>query len=180
MSPRGARVTLALLVTSITVVDGAVFCLGRWVNSIQRQELFWVVAEYAQPWATLCLIVAVALAGLAFWHATFAANLGALKRVAWIGFAGLVSFLSAIELGMGIYYDHIRGELRISELMIERAHLEFRHTTDDVFVCADLNGFFTWRLNEHAIYPRFLPLPLDDSALKAKLSSGTCKSFETP
>ncbi|HYQ05040.1 MAG TPA: hypothetical protein VER96_40465 [Polyangiaceae bacterium] len=164
----------------MTVVDVAVFCFGRWINDIQRQELFWVVAEYAQPWATLCFVIVVLLAAFAFWRATFAANLAASKRVAYIGFAGLVSLLSAIELGMGIYYDHIRGEFRISELMLERTHLEFRHTTDDVFVCADLNGFFTWRLNENAVHPRLLPLPLDDGALKAKLSSGTCRGPETP
>lgn len=75
----------------------------------------------------------------------------------------------ALELGMGIDYQQVTGELRISEFLLTRTQLDLPSTPDGVCVRADLGDAWTWKLNEHRVHPKLLPLPLDDAALRQRL-----------
>jgi hypothetical protein len=151
-------------------------CLtGRAFNDLYAREVLWIVAQYraSDVWWSLVLINLVAWAWLAqvvFGGAKVGRPL-ALRSL----LAVAITLLLGLELGMGIYYQQMSGELRIENALFTRAALDFPSTPDGVCVRADLRDRWTWRLNEHSIRPALLPLALDDAKLRSRLlAPGQC------
>ena len=172
---RGRTLAFAAIAALTLLVDVGTFYVCRSANAVRPEFLFWVVGQYAQPWATLLLVVGISLALLAVWYAFFSPQWQASKRIAVVCSALLLGFLLAAELSMGIAYESIAGEFEITEGLFPRTHLQFRSTQDGVCLHADARGFLSWTLNGIAVHPRLLPLPLAASELREKLQRANCE-----
>jgi hypothetical protein len=174
---RRARLALYWVVAAgvVSVCSIGACLTGRAFNDLYAHEVLWIVAQYraSDVWWSLVLINLLAwswLAQLVFWvgKAGWALALRSLLAVA-------ITLPLGLELGMGIYYQQMSGELRIENALFTRAAFDFPSTPDGVCVRADLSDRWTWRLNEHSIRPALLPLVLDDAKLRARLlAPGQC------
>lgn len=139
---------------------------GRALNDVYAEETRWVVAQYRAPEVWLALLAVNV--GAWCWLASHTRASG--RRLAMhVGLMLALTIPLGLELGMGIHYQQLSGELRIHEFLLTRAAVDFQATPDGVCVRADLSDAWTWRLNEHRLHPKLLPLPLDDARLRSRL-----------
>lgn len=155
--------------------DAAAFGAGRFSNALYAEEPLWIVAQYSFPWALGSAMLAT---GLAIGWLVYAAFVRKLSLQSWLlsgTVAAAASSAVCAEAGMGIYYQQVTGEFRITELVFSRTALQFPSSQDGVCLHAELRSSFVWSLNGTLVHPRLLPLPLDDERLRARLlAPGAC------
>jgi hypothetical protein len=145
--------------------NSAVCAAGRLLNQTYARETLWIVAEYRSSGVWGSLLAANLLVGWWLWRCSKRG--GALLVCTLTAIA--VTFPLGLELGMGVYYQQVTGELRIAEFVFTRTALDFPASPDGVCVRAKVDDPWIWKLNEHRVYPRLLPLPLDDAKLRLRL-----------
>lgn len=175
-----ARKTAFALITAFTIsADVYIVRLEHQYALIEFDEPpFWATAYYAEPWATLFLVVVALLVLLGLAWAVFARKVHWARRLLTGALVIAASLLIAVELGTAVSFDYVDGRFRISESLFvtPRTDLDFDATTDAVCLHADVRGFFTWYLNGIPVHPRLLPLPFAPSDLETKLAgAGGCQ-----
>jgi hypothetical protein len=171
-SPLLAFVPLACLVSGPSAIA---FSSGRVLNGLYADDALWIVAQYSAPAAIVALAAINALALGWLFRQVFVRRLATARLMLHALGLSLFTLPLGLELGMGIYYQQVTGELRIVELVLTRAALDLPSTPDGVCVDADLGNAWSWRLNETRLRPRLLPLPLDDRELRERLTHpGEC------
>lgn len=155
------------LVAAVAVVGGnaGACAAGRWLNQTYAEEALWVVAEYQGFGVWACLVTLdLAICWWLWRRSTSGRTVFAPALLAMV-----LSLPLGLELGMGVYYQQVTGELRIAEFLLTRTALDFPSSPDGVCLRAKLDDPWSWQLNEHRVYPRLLPLPLDDARLRQRL-----------
>ena len=158
---------LAALLGALAVLgEVGVFLLLRYTNRLYASDGPWLVAEYAEPFRSLFLLVLVSVSA---WLALRAARAASPKAVAgMLGLLGAGLALGA-ELGMGLFFHPISGEFSVTAGTFSR--VEFRLPIAETGPCfaSDTRGLFRWSLDGHRFCPRLLPLPLESKRLEAGL-----------
>jgi hypothetical protein len=167
--PRRRALAWGLASGVVSVLDVGACVGGRALNALQADDTRWIVAQYRSPqvWVALFVVNAAVWA----WLARVARHDQAgVKPLTWHALSMLAFSLPlGLELGMGVSYQQVSGELRIGALVLTRTRLQFPSTPDGVCLEADLSDPWTWRLNEQRVRTKLLPLPLDDARLRARL-----------
>jgi hypothetical protein len=164
-----ARIATIVLIASVALLDLGCFALNIWLNRQMIAEGPWAVAQYAEPFRSVLVLVSVLGMSFVVWRA-YAGKGGRFRSVATAAIASALSFALCAEAGMGVFYQPLDGELSVTGFPWTRAKLQFPTNEDGVCVRAALDGFYTWYLNGTPLHPRLLPLPLDAQDLKAALS----------
>lgn len=175
MRARPHLLRFTLFACAATAGSVSLFAAGRSVNAFYAGEVLWVVAQYSTPWA----VASLAVVNLAAWgllaHQAFARSVAGSRLALSALLVTALAWSFGLELGMGIYYQQVTGELQINALAFVRQRLTFPSSADGVCLRASLGDAFTWQLNEQRVHPKLLPLPLDDQKLRDRLlHPGTC------
>lgn len=171
MSRTGAAYRFAGASVAIGACNIGVCAAGRWLNERLAEEVLWSIAQYRLAAVVLGLGLMNLLVAVCLWRAAFRGRLGRSAVVALI-----LTLALGLELGMGIQYRRATGELRVCELFFTRAAINLASPAERDCVELDLQTSFRWRFGRQQLWPRLLPLPLDDAQLRAELESIACRS----